>query len=122
MIAEIPGRRRRDAERDRQGVDGARRADTEWPRRLESGDGDAAGSPSAGRLNTRCPDDVWLPHKPAQSAIASSHSLQKFAQTQAFHSSDTPALRRPAKKVVSNRARIFGTPKYLLALRRPMLV
>ncbi len=39
-----PGRRRRYAERDRQGVDGARRADTERSRRLESGDGDAAGS------------------------------------------------------------------------------
>ena len=39
------------AERARQGVDGARRADTEPPRRLESGDGDAAGSPGAGRLN-----------------------------------------------------------------------
>jgi hypothetical protein len=42
-----PGRRRRHAERDRQGVDGARRADPERPRCLESGDGDAAGSPSA---------------------------------------------------------------------------
>jgi hypothetical protein len=40
-----PGCRRCYAERDRQGVDGARHPDTERPRRLESGDGDAAGSP-----------------------------------------------------------------------------
>jgi hypothetical protein len=33
-------------------MNGARRADTERPRRLESGDGDVAGSPNA-RLNTR---------------------------------------------------------------------
>jgi hypothetical protein len=52
VIARGPGGRRRHAERDRQGVDGARRTDPERPGRLKSGDGDAAGSPSA-RLNTR---------------------------------------------------------------------
>jgi hypothetical protein len=38
------------------------------------------------------------------------------------HSSGIPALRRPAKKVASYRALIFGTPQYpTLALRRAML-
>jgi hypothetical protein len=38
-----------------------------------------------------------------------------------FHSSGIPALRRPAKKVVSKRARTFGTPKYPAAFKRAML-
>ena len=60
-FAEGPGRRRRHAERDRQGVDGARRADTERPWCLESGDGDAAGSPGAGGLGAaRTP---WCPER-----------------------------------------------------------
>jgi hypothetical protein len=53
VIAEVPGRWRRYAERYRQGIDGARRADPERPRRLESGDGNAAGPPGVGCLNTR---------------------------------------------------------------------
>jgi hypothetical protein len=47
VIARGSGRWRRHADRDYQGVDGARRADTEWPRRLQSGDGDAIGPPGA---------------------------------------------------------------------------
>ena len=37
------------------------------------------------------------------------------------HSSGTPALRRPTKKVVSKRARTFGTPRSSTAFRRAML-
>jgi hypothetical protein len=37
------------------------------------------------------------------------------------HSSGTPALRRPARYVASDKARIFGTPKGMVAVRRAML-
>ena len=35
--------------------------------------------------------------------------------------SGTPALRKPAKYVVSNKARTFGTPKKPVLVRRAML-
>jgi hypothetical protein len=37
------------------------------------------------------------------------------------HSSGIPALRRPTKKVASNKARILGTPKGMVAFKRVML-
>ena len=38
------------------------------------------------------------------------YGWRNLARAEEPHSSGTPALRRPAKKVVSNKARTFGTP------------
>ena len=43
------------------------------------------------------------------------------AEASGPHSFGIPALRRPVKYVASTKARIFGTPKYTMALRRAML-
>jgi len=48
-----------------------------------------------------------------QFAILENTPRRRLAtKTVGAHSSGTPALRKPAKKVASNKARTFGTPQY----------
>jgi DNA invertase Pin-like site-specific DNA recombinase len=65
----------------------------ERPRRLESGDGDAAGSPGAGRLNTRAAWPAWRPGSPRSCWNGSARASPRRrlpARTKAAPSASTP--------------------------------